>query len=108
ADWIVDMTGEGRLPSPVPGRVHGLITAYRAIPPDQEPWNLVLNHGAGFERSALKVEHMRREEIAADGRTLTGGWQGRSWSSGASAESSLRCSSPCVRVRRRTPIGSWR
>jgi len=66
ADGIVYVTRRERLPSAVPGRVHRLITAYRAIPPDQEPWNLVLNHGAGFERSALKVEHMRREEIAAD------------------------------------------
>ena len=65
-DGVVDVTLREQLPSPVPGRVERLIAGFRAIPAEQEPWNLILDHGAGFARSALKLEHMRREGITAE------------------------------------------
>jgi hypothetical protein len=65
-DGVVYVTERKPLASQVLPRVDRLVTSYQAIPPKEEPWSLILDHGAGFERSALKVEHMRREGIAAD------------------------------------------
>jgi hypothetical protein len=62
-DGVVDVTLREPLASPVSSRVGRLMSAYRAIPPEQEPWNLILDHGAGLARSALKLEHERREGI---------------------------------------------
>lgn len=72
-DGVVYVSRKKELPSPVLARVGRLMSAFRAIPPDQEPWNLILDHGSGFARSALKVEHGQREGITA--HTANADWR---------------------------------
>jgi hypothetical protein len=72
-DGVVYVTVRKASASAVAARVERLISAFLAIPPEQEPWNLMLNHGAGFARSALKVEHMRREGIMS--HTANSDWR---------------------------------
>jgi hypothetical protein len=63
-DWAVIPSVMRFETSPVEARIRRLIALFKEIPETEEPWELMLNHGAGRQRPDFLRKHERREGIS--------------------------------------------